>query len=80
MLECNYALPNLWQKHQTDKLIFHRLELGAGGGLVGLAVAAECGVHDQLLISDQVPMLELIRHNIELNGLQSRAASLELNW
>ena len=48
--------------------------------MVGLGVAAECGVHDKLLISDQIPMLGLIKHNIQLNGLKSRAVSLELNW
>lgn len=56
------------------------LELGAGGGLVGLAVASQCGVQDQLLLTDQDEMLELMRHNIELNGLGAKARPMVLNW
>jgi tRNA1(Val) A37 N6-methylase TrmN6 len=56
------------------------LELGAGGGLVGLAVALECGVHSKLLVTDQIEMLELMEHNIQLNHVQDRATAMILNW
>lgn len=57
-----------------------RLELGAGGGLVGLAVASQCGVHGQLVLTDQQEMLELMRHNIGLNNLEAEATAMVLNW
>jgi protein N-lysine methyltransferase METTL21A len=56
------------------------LEVGAGGGLVGLAVASACGLQSKLLLTDQLEMLELMQHNIELNNLQDRANALVLNW
>ncbi|KAH7350856.1 putative methyltransferase-domain-containing protein [Rhexocercosporidium sp. MPI-PUGE-AT-0058] len=56
------------------------LELGAGGGLVGLGVAMGCKLDHTLYISDQENMVELMRKNIELNGLQSRVKELVLNW
>jgi len=58
----------------------HRLELGAGGGLVGLAVARGCRPITPLVISDQVEMLSLMEHNIALNGLQDQARAMILNW
>ena len=57
-----------------------RLELGAGGGLVGLAVALESDLQSPMLVTDQDEMFELIRHNIELNGLESKAQAMVLNW
>lgn len=58
----------------------YSLELGAGGGLVGLALALECGVQSRLLVTDQQEMLDLMKHNVKLNNLQSRATALILNW
>lgn len=57
-----------------------RLELGAGGGLVGLAVARGCRPDSRLVISDQAEMFSLMEHNIALNGLQDRARAMVLNW
>ncbi|KAG4443457.1 hypothetical protein IFR05_001027 [Cadophora sp. M221] len=56
------------------------LELGAGGGLVGLGVAIGCRLDNTLYISDQENMVELMHKNIELNGLESRVKELVLNW
>ncbi|KJZ76273.1 hypothetical protein HIM_04355 [Hirsutella minnesotensis 3608] len=58
------------------------LELGAGGGLVGLAVALGCsfGQNSPLLLTDQDEMLGLMQHNIQLNKVESRATALVLNW
>ncbi|KAH8782591.1 putative methyltransferase-domain-containing protein [Hyaloscypha finlandica] len=56
------------------------LELGAGGGLVGLAVAMGCPVDHYIYITDQENMFELMRKNIALNGLESRVKELVLNW
>lgn len=56
------------------------LELGAGGGLVGLGVAIGCPVDYPIYITDQDNMLELMQKNIALNGLESRVVSLVLNW
>lgn len=57
-----------------------RLELGAGGGLIGLAVALECKLQNPMLVTDQNEMLELMQHNIKLNGLEPRAQAMVLNW
>ncbi|KAF5001711.1 hypothetical protein FDECE_10882 [Fusarium decemcellulare] len=56
-----------------------RLELGAGGGLIGLAVALECELQNPLLVTDQIEMLELMQHNIKLNALQDKAKAMVLN-
>ncbi|KAF4124319.1 protein N-lysine methyltransferase METTL21A [Geosmithia morbida] len=57
------------------------LEIGAGGGLVGLGVALECdGMQSRLLLTDQAEMLELMEHNIRLNDVEHRAEALILNW
>ena len=60
---------------------FQSLELGAGGGLVGLAVASGSKVEQPpLYITDQVEMEELMRHNIDLNGLNGLVREAILNW
>ncbi len=56
------------------------MELGAGGGLVGLGVAIGCGVETPILITDQENMIELMKTNIKLNGLESHVKELVLNW
>ncbi|KAK0313470.1 Protein-lysine N-methyltransferase efm6 [Friedmanniomyces endolithicus] len=61
------------------------VELGAGGGLVGLAVAVGCrsttGTSQQVVhITDQEPMLALMRQNIERNDLQGRVEACVYDW
>jgi hypothetical protein len=56
------------------------LELGAGGGLVGLGVALGCSIDNPIYITDQKNMLPLMEQNVDLNGLQFRVVSLVLNW
>ncbi|KAK0249863.1 Protein-lysine N-methyltransferase efm6 [Friedmanniomyces endolithicus] len=61
------------------------VELGAGGGLVGLAVAVGCrtttGTSMQVIhITDQQPMLALMRGNIRLNGLEDRVEASVYAW
>ncbi|KAI1161191.1 putative methyltransferase-domain-containing protein [Nemania serpens] len=59
------------------------LELGAGGGLVGLAVARGCDLgenHAPLRITDQMEMFSLMRHNIALNKLEGKVEATLLNW
>ncbi|KAI5467160.1 putative methyltransferase-domain-containing protein [Mariannaea sp. PMI_226] len=68
-------------RYHRDRLKSARiLELGAGGGLVGLAVALECELQSQMLVTDQLQMLELMQHNIKLNGLDTKAQAMILNW
>ena len=57
-----------------------RGELGAGGGLVGLAVAKGCRLDNALAITDQEGMLSLMQHNIQHNGLDGRVEPSVLNW
>lgn len=83
-LECEFCPSHFFGPcrlaNPTDSLGPGRLELGAGGGLVGLGVALECGVQSRLLVTDQQEMLELMQHNIRLNDIEDRAKALILNW
>ncbi|KAI9847136.1 MAG: hypothetical protein M1838_000993 [Thelocarpon superellum] len=56
------------------------VELGAGGGLVGLAVAQGCALRHPLYITDQQPMLDLMERNVRLNQLRGRAVPLIIDW
>jgi predicted nicotinamide N-methyase len=56
-----------------------RVELGAGGGLVGLAMARGCSVNMPIYITDQESMLPLMEENIKINGL-SNVKAVVLNW
>jgi len=66
-----------YHKNLRDKVV---LEIGAGGGLVGLAVALGCDTNHQMLITDQEPMLALMQKNIALNGLESKVAAKIYDW
>ncbi|KAI3322576.1 putative methyltransferase-domain-containing protein [Xylariaceae sp. AK1471] len=71
-------------RYQAGRLRGKRiLELGAGGGLVGLAVANGCDLgedHAPLYITDQMEMYSLMRHNIVLNQLEGKVEAMLLNW
>ena len=57
------------------------LEIGAGGGLTGLAVAKGCiNVSGKLLVTDQIPMFSLMKQNIELNELTRTAEAIVYDW
>ncbi|KAF7714329.1 Uncharacterized protein PECH_008873 [Penicillium ucsense] len=56
------------------------VELGAGGGLVGLAVARGCEIGLPLHITDQIPMFDLMKDNIALNHLDSAVVASVLDW
>lgn len=56
------------------------VELGAGGGLVGLAVARGCEAASPIHITDQQPMFSLMEDNIQLNQLNSTVTASILNW
>lgn len=56
------------------------LELGAGSGLVGLAVAVGIEIDKPIYISDQQCMVDLMHHNIALNGLESCVRELVIEW
>lgn len=58
------------------------LEIGAGGGLVGLAVAKGCAVsaRQPLCVTDQAEMLGLMAHNIALNEMEGLVVPMVLNW
>jgi len=66
--------------HRTDLQDARILELGAGGGLVGLAVARGCAVDQPLYVTDQLEMFELMGKNIGLNGLEGKVKAAILNW
>lgn len=56
------------------------VELGAGSGLVSLAVARGCKIDSPIYVTDQSPMLPLIRENIALNELSNFAIEALLDW
>ncbi|KAL2109911.1 hypothetical protein VUR80DRAFT_1842 [Thermomyces stellatus] len=66
--------------HREDLAKERILELGAGGGLVGLAVARGCATEAPLYVTDQVEMLSLMEHNIAENKLADKARARILNW
>ncbi|KAF2258334.1 hypothetical protein CC78DRAFT_479028 [Lojkania enalia] len=68
------------RKHRDDLVGKEIVELGAGGGLVGLAVALGCKTSKTLHITDQLPMFDLMKQNISLNGLSSRVAASIYDW
>jgi protein N-lysine methyltransferase METTL21A len=68
------------RQHQTSIQDKHIIEVGAGGGLVGLAVALGCILDHSILLTDQLPMLNLMEKNISLNGLESCASALVYDW
>ncbi|OBT42801.1 hypothetical protein VE00_08152 [Pseudogymnoascus sp. WSF 3629] len=68
------------REHKDDLKHATILELGAGGGLVGLAVALACNITAPIYITDQINMLPLMEQNVKLNNLESRVTPLVLNW
>ena len=58
------------------------MELGAGGGLVGLTVALGCELDDfqKIYITDQMPMLALMEKNIALNDLAEKVIAKVYDW
>ncbi|KAI0012307.1 putative methyltransferase-domain-containing protein [Xylariaceae sp. FL0662B] len=71
---------HMLQYHRDDLRQSRILELGAGGGLVGLAVASGCSIAKPLYITDQVEMHSLMEHNIGLNDLGAKVKAAVLNW
>ena len=67
-------------QHRTSWQDKHIIEVGAGGGLVGLALAAESPTNEQILITDQQPMLSLMEKNIQLNKLSSHVSARVYDW
>lgn len=71
------------KKNEGEANVCYRLELGAGGGLVGLALAIALGTKSSshIEITDQEPMFELMGTNITLNELPSTLISASiLDW
>jgi len=54
------------------------LELGSGTGLVGL-VSGALGA-EAVWITDQAPLVDIMRHNVLLNELSSNVTASVLNW
>ncbi|CAI7582569.1 unnamed protein product [Penicillium pancosmium] len=56
------------------------VEIGAGGGLVGLGVARGCEFASPIHITDQLPMFDLMQDNIQLNQLGTKVKASILDW
>ncbi|PAV21111.1 S-adenosyl-L-methionine-dependent methyltransferase [Pyrrhoderma noxium] len=54
------------------------LDLGSGTGLVGLVAAYLNARH--VYLSDQAPLLDVMRTNVKLNDQSSRVSVIEYNW
>ncbi|RAL16569.1 uncharacterized protein BO97DRAFT_402958 [Aspergillus homomorphus CBS 101889] len=71
----------LLRQHRTSLANNSIIELGSGGGLVGLAVAQGCQIGPSpVFITDQAPMLPLMKTNIKLNSLSHLVTAKTLNW
>lgn len=73
----------VWKNEQTKGDIFRNkriVELGAGTGLVGLALAKLCPEIKQLTMTDQTPMMSLMEQNIALNNVGHIVNAEILNW
>ncbi|EED23637.1 conserved hypothetical protein [Talaromyces stipitatus ATCC 10500] len=68
------------EEHATDLVGKTIVEIGAGGGLVGLAVARGCQTDKPIYITDQEPMMQLMRDNISLNDLSMKVKPALLDW
>ena len=65
----------------TNYWIPGRLELGAGGGVVGLTIAKGCVKLDHpLYLTDVIELEPLMQHNISLNGLDDQVRARVLKW
>ncbi|KAF8631165.1 hypothetical protein AX15_002504 [Amanita polypyramis BW_CC] len=53
------------------------LELGSGTGLVGLVAGK---LNARVWITDQAPLLNIMRKNVEMNHLESSVTVAEVNW
>ncbi|KAI9026440.1 putative methyltransferase-domain-containing protein [Phycomyces nitens] len=72
----------LWKKTQSESLFDGKriLDLGSGTGLVGLAVASAFPGAQNMTLTDQIPMMELMKQNIILNGLEEKVDTQLLDW
>lgn len=70
------------QKQSTCLRAKKVAEIGAGGGLVGLAVALGCEMDagQKIYITDQMPMLALMKKNILLNKLDDKVEAMIYDW
>ncbi|PYH41792.1 uncharacterized protein BP01DRAFT_359984 [Aspergillus saccharolyticus JOP 1030-1] len=71
----------LLNQHRSSLANNSIIELGSGGGLVGLAIARGCQIGPSpVIITDQAPMLPLMETNIKLNKLSDLVTATILNW
>ncbi|KAF2801193.1 hypothetical protein K505DRAFT_369725 [Melanomma pulvis-pyrius CBS 109.77] len=76
MVLSKYLLRNHRESLRGKEIV----ELGAGGGLVGLAVALGCTTTTILHITDQIPMYALMQQNISLNNLTTNVSASIYDW
>ncbi|KAI9754718.1 MAG: hypothetical protein M4579_004565 [Chaenotheca gracillima] len=76
------ALAEYILRYQREELRGKKtVELGAGGGLVGLSLALAAPVFAAPLhLTDLPPLLNLMQHNISLNSLESLCQASVLSW
>ncbi|KAK4169192.1 putative methyltransferase-domain-containing protein [Cladorrhinum sp. PSN259] len=71
---------HMLRSHREELRTARVLELGAGGGIVGLTIAKGCSIDRPLYITDMKDMESLMQHNIGLNELDDRVKARILNW
>ncbi|KAF9452143.1 hypothetical protein P691DRAFT_722431 [Macrolepiota fuliginosa MF-IS2] len=71
----------LTQTYQTTTSLSNKtiIELGSGTGLVGL-IAGKLDPLCTTYITDQAPLLDIMRKNVLLNVLEDNVKAVELNW
>ncbi|KAI8088055.1 putative methyltransferase-domain-containing protein, partial [Gilbertella persicaria] len=73
----------IWKNQHMEGKLFQDqtlVEIGAGTGLVGLAVAKVCPQLRHLVITDQIPMMQLMQENININQQAHLVSGEILNW
>jgi predicted nicotinamide N-methyase len=66
--------------HESDdKKGFRALELGAGCGLVSIALA-QTGLFELIVATDKAPQIDLLERNIASNNCSNLAVALPLDW
>ncbi|KAI8072714.1 nicotinamide N-methyltransferase-like protein, partial [Gongronella butleri] len=72
----------VWRYEQDPATLAGKtvIDLGSGTGLVGLALAKGCPSLKHMELTDQEPMMQLMKDNIVLNGLSSNTSASLLDW
>ncbi|KAG1052068.1 hypothetical protein G6F43_005775 [Rhizopus delemar] len=72
----------IWKQKESEDFLTNKtvIELGSGTGLVGLTIAKIYSKVNKVILTDQLPMMNLMLENIKLNKLGHLVQAEILNW